>query len=164
MDSYGIRASEIAETSTKCQNPIQSNTIFADQTGIDATSIWAAATSGKGAIAVHLLACMLARMWSDAEATSIWAEIIDKRKEELLNVSSSDPRHFSAFLAAQVNLSRDRLAEWDNSARAWLRAADGARAVQQTHLMLVIKNINIPVNHYKDELYHSVIRAWKQAL
>jgi hypothetical protein len=33
--------------------------IFSDFTGADGTSIWAAATSGSGAISVHLLACML---------------------------------------------------------------------------------------------------------
>jgi hypothetical protein len=163
VDSYGVRASEIAEASM-AQNPVHSNTMFTDQIGIEATSIWAAATSGKGAIAVHLLACMLARIWSGAEATSIWAEMIDKRKKELLEVDSSDPRHFSAYLAAQVTLSRDRLAEWDNSARAWLRAADEAKAVQQTQLLLVIRTLNIPVNHDKGGLYQSVIAAWKRAL
>lgn len=45
---------------------------FARYTGVDGVSLWAAATSGAGAVAIHLLACMIARQgWSLAEATSI---------------------------------------------------------------------------------------------
>ncbi|KAI9677129.1 MAG: hypothetical protein M1822_008238 [Bathelium mastoideum] len=138
--------------------------MFADQAGVDATSIWAAATSGESAIAVHLLACMLARIFPGSEATSIWAELIEERKKELANENLSGPAHVSSFLLAQISLSREQVAEWDNSARAWLRAADEVKSVQQTQLLLIIKNINVPVNHEKGNLYGSVISAWKRAL
>jgi hypothetical protein len=50
---------------------------------MDGTSVWAAATSGKSAIAVHLLACMSARAWSGPQATSIWVEFVEARRQEL---------------------------------------------------------------------------------
>jgi hypothetical protein len=164
FECYGLRASEIAQSSELRDTPAQSNGIFAEQAGVDATSIWAAATSGKGAVAVHLLACMLSPMWSGSQATSIWAETIAERKKELSENASADSFHFSTPLAAQVTLSRDQLAEWDNSARAWLRVADEVKSFQQTQLMLVIKNINVLVNPHKGNLYGSVIAAWTKAL
>ncbi|KAF2497617.1 hypothetical protein BU16DRAFT_559352 [Lophium mytilinum] len=164
FDCYGRRASEVASSPLFEDPPSKFNGIFADQVGVDGTSIWAAATSGKGAIAVHLLACMLARMWSSTEATSIWAEIIEERKKELSNVDCSEPVSFATLAAAQITIPREQLAEWDSSARAWLRAADAACNRQQTQLMLILKNINIPVNHEQKNLFHSVVSAWKTAL
>jgi len=164
IECYGSRASEIAQISEKREGSAPIHGMFADQAGVDATSIWAAATSGKSAIAVHLLACMLARIFPGPEATSIWAELIEERKKELASEDLSGPLHVSTVLAAQISLSRDQLAEWDNSARSWLRAADEAKSMQQTQLLLIIKNINVPVNHEKGNLYRSVILAWKRAL
>jgi hypothetical protein len=164
VEAYGLRCSEIAEHSVSASNPSQYHGIFSEQAGVDATSIWAAATSGNAAIAVHLLACMLARMWSGAEATSIWAEIIEERKNELSGVDVGSIQFPSSFLASQICVSRDQLAEWDNSARAWLRVADESKAKQQTQLMLIVKNLNIPVNDGKGSLYQSVMSAWQRAL
>lgn len=50
--------------------------MFADHVGADGTSLWAAATSGKSTITVHLLGCMIARIWKAAEAVSIWTELV----------------------------------------------------------------------------------------
>ncbi|KAF7502647.1 hypothetical protein GJ744_005401 [Endocarpon pusillum] len=71
LKAYGLRASEIILS--KAINPEESSKFgfFANRIGPDATSIWAAATSGSAAIAVHLLACMLARIWEGPEATTI---------------------------------------------------------------------------------------------
>lgn len=52
--------------------------MFASHLGADSTSIWAAVTSGPGAIAVHLLACMLARLFTDLEAISVWVELVEE--------------------------------------------------------------------------------------
>ena len=131
--------------------------------GIDGTSIWAAATSGRGAIAVHLLACMLARIWSGSEATSIWVELVEKRKIELSQENISDFYH-PGLVAAQITISRDQLAAWDNSARTWLRAADQVKSLQQKQLMLIVKNISIPVDTNQGNTYRSVINAWTTAL
>ncbi|KAH8724881.1 hypothetical protein GQ44DRAFT_682358 [Phaeosphaeriaceae sp. PMI808] len=164
IDRYGSRASEIALMSKdgEATNPLHS--MFAEQAGIDATSIWAAATSGTASIAVHLLACMLARIFPGPEATSIWAELIEERKKELACEDSSKPYHIATMLAAQISIPREQLAEWDNSARSWLRVADETKSVQQTQLLLIIKNIHVPVNHGKGNMYQSVISAWVRAL
>jgi hypothetical protein len=144
VEAYGLRSSEIAEHSVSLSDPSQFHGIFSEQAGVDATSIWAAATSGHAAIAVHLLACMLSRMWSGPEATSIWAEIIEERKKELSAMDVGSIQFPTSLLASQITVSRDQLAEWDNSAHAWLRAADESKKVQQTQLMLIVKNIKIP--------------------
>ena len=138
--------------------------MFADQAGVDATSIWAAATSGSAAVAVHLLACMLARMFTSSEATSIWAELVAERKKTLAVVDDTKPCHVSTLLAAQISIPREMLAEWDNSARSWLRVADEAKRFQQDQLTLILKNIHVPVNQGRQSLYQSVIAAWVKAL
>ena len=50
---YGIRASEVAENSTANPKGTPQDGAFQDLVGADGTSIWAAATSGQGAIAMH---------------------------------------------------------------------------------------------------------------
>lgn len=79
--AYGTRASEIAQDLSIDERGRKSYGVFAGRAGADATSLWAAATSGTSAISVHLLACMLARIWDAPEATSIWVEIVKRRKE-----------------------------------------------------------------------------------
>ena len=81
--AYGLRVSEIAENPKFNPRGSYRDGPFIDSVGADGTSIWAAATSGRGALAVHLLACLLARMWSSSEAISIWSEIIAARKSLL---------------------------------------------------------------------------------
>lgn len=66
--AYGKRVSEIAKEPEV--NPRERRGIFASQMGPDSSSIWAAVTSGSSAIAVHLLSCMLARIFTGPEATS----------------------------------------------------------------------------------------------
>ena len=74
--AYDVRASEIASSSLKDSKSTGASGAFAVNQGVDGGSIWAAATSGAGAVAIHLLACMLAKLWSSSEATSIWEEIV----------------------------------------------------------------------------------------
>lgn len=72
-------------------------------------------------------------MWSIREATSIWVEIVEARKRELAELSTgTEPLKLANILAAQVVIDREQLAEWDNSARAWLRRADEAKVKEQT--------------------------------
>ena len=138
--------------------------MFASRVGADATSIWAAATSGKAAIAAHLLACMLARIWEAPEATSIWVEITSKRKAAIANDFEQDNMvDLGIMTAAKETFTRSELADWDASARAWLRVADVVKARQQTQLRLIIDNIQLPVNHMLG-VYDSVINAWKSSL
>ncbi|KAH8748742.1 hypothetical protein BGZ57DRAFT_776386 [Hyaloscypha finlandica] len=163
IDAYGTRVSEIASSATANPRATLSDGIFADYTGADGTSIWAAATSGSSAISVHLLGCMLARMFSVGEAISIWVEIVEARKKEMALLSTDEPIKLAHMLAAQVVIERNQLAEWDNSARAWLRRADEAKNKEQTRLMLILNNLSIAVNA-KINTYASVISAWTTAL
>ncbi|KAI8651880.1 hypothetical protein NCS56_01404100 [Fusarium sp. Ph1] len=164
--AYGSRASEIA-----IKSPVESSEAislgpFADHVGIDGGSLWAAANSGQGSVAVHLLACMLVRMCTAAEATSIWKEMVIFRKEGILRHEASggiDPRNVFTVLAAKTPLTRQDLEMWDGSARAGLRAADQAMKTKQTQLLLIINNINLSINHHNNT-YTNVTQAWIKAM
>ncbi|KAI1611032.1 hypothetical protein EDD36DRAFT_311320 [Exophiala viscosa] len=162
-EAYGRRASQICQHYGKSEEGLESAGLFADFAGPDATSIWAAATSGKAAIAVHLLACLLARFWKPAEAVSIWEEIISVRKKTLEEAAIDETFQMATILASQVSITHEQLAEWDNSARAWLGFADRAHDEQQTKLKLVIDEMQRPIAT-KSTLYESVIDSWTVAL
>ncbi|KAK4206319.1 hypothetical protein QBC37DRAFT_133716 [Rhypophila decipiens] len=163
--TYGTRATEIARTAAHSKSLDASNWIFSAYTGIDATSLWAAATSKKAALPVHLLACLLARAWEEGEATSLWVELVTERRKEIvaeLEAREEMPfAHMSA--AAQADITREQLAKWDASARAWLRTADSVMNLQHKQLLLIIKNISLPVNE-ETITYRSIISAWTSAL
>lgn len=162
--AYGLRATEIIQKS-KIEKAVQPSLgVFASQGGVDGTSIWAAATSGQGTIRVHLLACMLARIWEAVEATSIWVEIVEERKKDIASTfNSGDGANIAAYMTAQQELTRDQLANWDASARAWLRAADDVEARRQKQLELILSNVNVSVNS-KAKVWESVLEAWKSAM
>jgi hypothetical protein len=117
ISAYGERASEISLNPKA--NPACSRTysVFADHVGADATSLWAAATSGRSAITIHLLSCMLARIWSSAEAISIWTELVASRKDQLRRRLENDEFQMSDATSTRIEITRDQLAAWDNSAR-----------------------------------------------
>ncbi|KAF2686429.1 hypothetical protein K458DRAFT_441932 [Lentithecium fluviatile CBS 122367] len=162
--AYGKRVSEISQHLEEASQHYLPTGLFADRAGPDGTSIWAAATSGQSAIAVHFLACMLARIWKPTEATSLWAELVERRKEQIHQAyNSSNATGASAIMAAQQIFSRDQFSSWDASARSWLQTADSVKCVQQTQLMLIINNIHMPVNANRDP-YDGVLRAWTSAL
>ncbi|MCJ1333973.1 hypothetical protein MMC10_010680 [Thelotrema lepadinum] len=151
IEAYGKRASAI---SSRSNAETKENTdrfgSFAAHVGPDGTDIWVAATSGRAAIAVHLLACMLARIWKDHEATSLWVELVERRKQEINDTySNTDVVETAAILAARQSFSRQQLAALDASARSWLRTADADRQQQQTQLMLIVNNVSISVNSKK---------------
>jgi hypothetical protein len=54
LAAYGTRVSEIAKMPNVNPKGSRSDGPFADLVGADGTSIWAAATSGSSAIAIHL--------------------------------------------------------------------------------------------------------------
>ncbi|EHK21948.1 uncharacterized protein TRIVIDRAFT_151488 [Trichoderma virens Gv29-8] len=135
--------------------------VFAQKVGIDGTSIWAAATSGTEALCAQLLACMLARFWAADEATSIWAEILEARKIELSERGGNFD--IPELAAMQTTVSRDQLADWDASARAWLRTADAVNLKQQSQLRLIIENLNVEVNQRRNT-YESVMEVWFESM
>ncbi|KAI4179393.1 MAG: hypothetical protein L6R41_007870 [Letrouitia leprolyta] len=162
--SYGTRASEIAQALSLNERDRKNYGVFANRAGADATSLWAAATSGTSAISVHLLACLLARIWDAPEAISIWVEIVKKRKDEVVaDFDETDIAHLATLSAARQAFPRAQIAEWDASARAWLRVADKVKIKQQKQLMLILDNIQGPVNG-KTDTYASVMEAWHNSL
>ncbi|KAK4043121.1 hypothetical protein C8A01DRAFT_13315 [Parachaetomium inaequale] len=165
IKAYGTRASEIARSAkANPKGEASSYGPFVDQIGADATTLWAAATSGHAAIQCHLLACMLARIWDAPEATSLWDEIITRRKMEVAaQLEAEGELDQDLMRAAAEQFPRDDLADWDASCRAWLRVADAEKAVQQTKLRLIINNLDLPVNT-KPDTYESVLAAWTGAM
>lgn len=116
--AYGLRVSEIAENPKHSPRGSTADGPFAEHVGADGTSIWAAATSGRGAMGVHLLACLLARSWDGPKAVSIWSEIIAERKKILQSRLEENSFHIGMVTTCQVDVNRSRLAEWDASARS----------------------------------------------
>ncbi|KAF4949378.1 hypothetical protein FGADI_8946 [Fusarium gaditjirri] len=164
VKSYGTRVSEIAQAVQQKSPPEVQESIFAAHAGADGTSIWAAATSSATALHVQLLACMLARLWSASEATSIWVELIKERRKQIEGQWNDDePLRFATVsAAAQADISRASLAEWDASVRSWLRTADRFNQERQDKLMLLLDKVDLPISH--DTVYSSVIAAWKSAV
>lgn len=162
--AYGLRASEIATSSKFNPRGARNDGIFMDQIGADGTTIWAAATSGNAAISLHLLACMLARIWTGPEATSIWVELVAERKRILSNgLRDRDSLSLASITASEISLTREQLAKWDASARAWLLTADYAKEFPQKQLMLIINNLGTHVDE-KSSVYNSVIATWNTAM
>ncbi|KAH6040962.1 hypothetical protein HBI54_149870 [Parastagonospora nodorum] len=113
---------------------------------------------------MHLLSCMLARIWKPAEATSLWVELVERRKQEIFKgYDSSSVTGISAIMAAQQLFNREQFSAWDASARSWLQTADTTKRFQQTQLMLILNNVHMPVNTSRDP-YDSIISAWKSGM
>lgn len=166
VTAYGKRASQIIESPGI--NPVgdQRHGPFAEFVSADGTSIWAAATSGTASIAVHLLACLLARTFDGPKATSVWAEFVLERQKEITKMVQSEmcsAALFAAANAARLDYSRDELRQWDASARAWLQSADTAMKKERVQMQLILKNLQIPVAQ-GETLYEGVMRAWRQAM
>ena len=162
IKAYGVRVSEIADTATKMEK--KDHSIFAPHTGVDGTSIWASATSSVAALQLQLLACMLAKVWKSGQATSIWYELVKERRKEIASkYENGEELQFKSWAAAvQSEISRENLAEWDASARAWLQVADRVKAREQTKLRLILNSVDTVVNDDKN-VFSSVMKAWKAA-
>ncbi|KAI1408435.1 hypothetical protein F5Y13DRAFT_204797 [Hypoxylon sp. FL1857] len=164
VSAYGERSSDIAKLS-KLESKATEYGPFSGHVGVDGTSIYAAVSSGNSVIALHLLACMLARMFSSAEATAIWAQLVDCRLAEIKRESNnSQVQGLAALFAAEQGsqITRDDLALWDASARAWVDAANQVKKFQDTQLKLIIKNI--PSIQNTGTTYSSIIENWIVAM
>ena len=157
--AYGLRCSDTANSPTFNPKGTSQHGLFANEVGADGTAVWAAATSGESAIAVHLLGCMLSRMWDAPEAISIWMQLIAERKQEL--ETSGNP--YESHMSRDINLTRDQIASWHTSIQAWRQTADEANARRHNQLLLIINNLGIPVNT-KLCLSDSVVSAWVAAM
>ena len=162
--AYGLRSSEIIQTPGVNPKGSSKHGPFESFVGADGTAMWAAATSGVPAVGIYLLACLLARAWDAKEAISIWVELVEQRRQAIVGeFNSLHAVSESSLYSVQQEILREDLARWDASARAWLLSADQAKNRQQTQLMLVIKNCQLPFNG-GDSTYSKVIQSWQQAL
>ena len=165
--AYGRRVSEVSHSQRQNPKGNAGAGPFADHMGADGTAIWAAATSGPHVIPILLLGCMLARIWSGPEATSLWVELVDRRRREVDQCcqccTDASTSQFVLLQAAQQEITRSNLADWDASTRAWLQTADEVKQLQQTQLMLVINNLHMPVSSNM-AVYQSVIESARVAL
>ena len=164
ITAYGLRSSEIIDTPGI--NPGRSSQFgpFEAFVGADGTAMWAAATSGIPALGLYLLACILARAWQSHEATSIWVELVDQRRKEIehearTNCAVSE----SSLWSTRQEISREDLAQWDASARAWLQSADQAKAKAHTQLSLIIKNSQLPFAN-SATTYSTIVETWQKAM
>ncbi|KAJ5823821.1 hypothetical protein N7447_006161 [Penicillium robsamsonii] len=177
LEAYGTRASQIVQEMTqKTENPkVIVDGFFGSHLGIDSTTIWASATSGKSVLRMHLLACMLARIWSPQEATAIWAELVSHRQTTIKSQAQSGEivDNYLAWSAAAHEIDRVSLGSWDASARAWLQVADQAQAMQQIQINLIVNNLSVAVKSQsssshastpKTRSYDSVILNLNRAL
>ena len=65
--------------------------------------------------------------------------------------------------AAQLEIPRSQLADWDASARSWLKTADMMKSKEQDELMFILNKIQISV-HEDTRVFPSVISTWVSAL
>jgi len=117
IQAYGRRVTEIAEMPNVNPKGSSRDGPFRDHVGADGTTIWAAATSGTSAIAMHLLACILACQWPQAEAIAIWVELVIRRRAILQEHCNNLTFKVSELQASRIQISTEQLAEWDGSAR-----------------------------------------------
>ena len=164
ITAYGLRSSEIIQIPGVNPQGSPNHGPFESFVGADGTAMWAAATSGIPALGVYLLACLLARAWDAKEAISIWVELVEHRRriiqEEFRNNHAISE---SSLNSIRQDISRDDLARWDASARAWLLSADQAKVKEQTQLMLVLANCQLPFSG-GPSTYTKVIQSWQQSL
>lgn len=163
--TYGSRASEIIQTPGINPKGSKADGPFENFVGVDATSVWAAATSGPASLAVLLLACILARTFDDAKiSTALWVDLIEERLNAIAkSVEEGEIVSAASAMAARQIFPRDQLAAFDASARAWLRSADEAKMKEKKQLELIVKNIPASVS-IGPSTYSKVITAWKGAM
>ncbi|OJJ69529.1 hypothetical protein ASPBRDRAFT_209089 [Aspergillus brasiliensis CBS 101740] len=164
VKAFGNRISEVVETPGINPKGSPLHGPFEKYVGADGTALWAAATSGFASIGVCLLACLLARTWDAKHATALWVELVKQRQLEIERAfEETSLVSTAALFSARQQISRDDLAQWDNSARAWLRSADRAKPFEITQLSLIQRNIHLPLPS-NSTTYANILHVWKQAM
>ncbi|KAL0775879.1 hypothetical protein CaCOL14_007166 [Colletotrichum acutatum] len=164
LKAIGIRASDILDSPNINPQGTTQDGPFKDFIGADGTCIWAAATSTPASIGAYLLACILARVWDAKTATSIWVELIHDRKAQVQAlIDARRPVNPYTEVANYQDITRDDLAKWDASARAWLRRADRSMDLKHNQFTLIMNNVNTPFID-TGTMYEKVTRAWIRAL
>jgi hypothetical protein len=164
ISAFGLRMSEIINTSGVNAIGTGQHGPFEPYVGADGTTLWAAATSGIPALGVYLLSCLLARAWDAKTATAIWVELVAARKNEIKQgLQNNNNISTTSVVGACQDITRNDLALWDSSARAWLRRADKAKQWSQCQLSLVVHNIKTPIPG-GPSTYNQVMNVWKQSM
>lgn len=164
IDAFGRRVSHIMQTPGINPQGNSTHGPFEKFVGADGTSLWAAATSGIPAIGVYLLSCLLAQAWDSKQATALWVELVKQRQMEIQSAYENNHKvSISALFSARQEISRDDLARWDNSARSWLRSANQAKAFEYNQLLLISKNLQLPIVT-ATSTYTSVMNVWKETM
>ena len=158
--AYGSRVSEIISDPETNPTGREEDGPFKDFVGADGRSIWAAATSGPGAIATYLLACMLANAWKPIEATGIWVELVRERKKQVMELAKGQGvLDQETLIAAQQEISRSELQTWDASARAWLRRAAERNHFKGRQFSIIADNVSLPWTTM-GTTYERVTKSW----
>lgn len=165
IQAYGSRTSEIIQAPGISPKGSKSHGPFEKFVGADGTSIWAAATSGPAALSVHLLACIIARQFDDSKVgIAMLVELVVERQREIQEaLNKNHIVSFSSMMAAQQEVSREELANFDASVRAWLCSADQAKISHQKRLMLILENIKTTIGG-GSSTYAKAMDAWKSAM
>jgi hypothetical protein len=161
--AYGKRVSELIKKPDVNPGGSQKDGPFEQFVGADGTAIWAAATSGNGALGICLLALLLARAWNSSDSTAIWLDIVAARKLEIQNALRENgivPE--GALLSTYQEISRGDLRLWDASARSWLLSADQGMQFQLKQLDLTTRDLGVPFGGGATT-YENIISAWKTA-
>ena len=162
--AYGQRVSEIIGIPGVNPEGLNKHGPFKAYIGADATALWAAATSGVAAIAMYLLASLLASEWDHKEAVSIWVELVNGRKKEILDAYlESSMVTESSILSTRQDISRKELALWDASARSWLRSANEAKAREVNQFLLISRNLSFKPSTGAST-YEKVLHLWRMAM
>lgn len=164
ISAYGTRISQIIASPAVNPHGSKSQGPFASFAGADGTAMWAAATSGSSAISVYLLACLIARTWQHIHAIALWVELIEDRKKAIREgFARNEPVSEASLASTLQEISRDDLARWDSSARAWLRSADEAKAWELKQLELVTKDSGISFTPSKTP-YEETMSSWTRSM
>lgn len=165
LAAYGNRVSEICQKAKITPQDRERHGIFAQYCGTDSSSLWAAATSGTNAIAIHLLACILAEAFTGSQSVALWYQLIERRKAEIeaTTKDATSIEDMAKAFACKQEFSRDELASWDNSARSWVQTANKKTKEQRSRALLYTDKTGLAVNKNSDP-YHSVMIAWKDAM
>lgn len=102
-------------------------------------------------------------MFSSTEAVSIWVGLVNNRRREIDTGINEAFVPAAALFASQITVSMEQLADWDNSARAWIRRGDEIKKKERIQQILIFNNLDASVN-VKSDTYTNVIQVWNSAL
>lgn len=87
-------------------------------------------------------------------------ELVAARRREIEHgLGNNHNISTSSIVGAYQDITRNNLALWDSSARAWLRRADQAKEWSECQLSLIVKNISTPIPS-GPSTYEQVISVW----